>query len=211
MVDVYVGGQLQSTNQIPVNGLFDIPVTLTAFNTSNTVLAVVRVSLEGLNWEAEQELTVFWHEPRATIKGRVSNPVGVALEGVKVTPIHEGIEGNPIYTLADGNYLLDNLPTGTYRLQFTKNGYVVETQTLITLASDEERERNVAMALRGDVNLDGFINAADIVPINRHALGIEAITDALNLLAADVNDDGFVNAADIVPVNRHALGIELIQ
>ena len=71
---------------------------------------------------------------------------------------------------------------------------------------------NASTVLIGDVNGDGFVNAADIVPINRHALGIELMAaGSLSLLAADVNGDGFVNAADIVPINRHALGIELIS
>ena len=69
----------------------------------------------------------------------------------------------------------------------------------------------LSSVLLGDVNLDGFVNAADIVPINRHALGIESITNDLSLQAADVNKDGFVNAADIVPINRHALGIEQLE
>ena len=210
MVDIYVGGQLQSTNQIPENGHFDIPVTLLVFDANNTIVAVARGAVEGFGWTSQQEMTVLWHEARVTFAGTVRNPVGLPLSAVQVVAVRGSVPAKTVFTDSEGHYHIDNVDAGEYVLHFTKSGYVVEQQAPVMLESGEEQKLDVTMALRGDVNLDGFVNAADIVPVNRHALGIELITHPLKLLAADVNGDGFVNAADIVPINRHALGIEAI-
>lgn len=59
-------------------------------------------------------------DPAATITGRVSDPSGPALGGVRI----EVVEVNRSTTsLADGTYRLVNLPSGTYSITFTLAGY----------------------------------------------------------------------------------------
>ena len=146
------------------------------------------------------------------IRGKIACPLGY-LGGVTVTLWQGADKIAEDTTTAGGVYEIGALPPGdNYRLTFVKVAYVFVADIGITLMDGVEHNMDeVAMALLGDVNLDGFVNAADIVPTNRHALGIEPITNPLRLSAADSNGDGFVNAADIVPINRHALGIELMK
>lgn len=57
----------------------------------------------------------------------------------------------------------------------------------------------------GDLNLDGFIDALDIVPFKQALSDPEGYKTAYDLseaeffVVADINDDGFVDALDIQP------------
>ncbi len=133
-----------------------------------------------------------------------------ALAGVTVRLLHNGIELQQSATAADGSYSFLGVAVGSYELQFTRAAHVQRTVEA-EVTSGGAFVVNAELALRGDANLDGYVNGADTVPINRYALGIELISADLALLTADANQDTYVNGADIVPVNRHALGIELMQ
>ena len=143
-----------------------------------------------------------------TVTGIVSDLLG-PLPQATVTALQGGAIVAQSITNAAGEYVLD-LPPDHHVLIFTKERHIKLSQNS-TVVSAHHEVLDGTIALLGDVNLDGFVNAADIVPVNRHALGIELITNPLALLAADVNEDGYTNAADIVPINRHALGIQLIE
>ena len=56
--------------------------------------------------------------------------------------------------------------------------------------------------LCGDVNCDGYVTTADVVPVFRLAMYQEPVCSEW---AADVNCDGFVTTADVVPVFRCAM------
>ena len=51
-----------------------------------------------------------------------------------------------------------------------------------------------AFAAGGDVNNDNTVNAADLLALEQHILGVNVIDD----IFADVNGDGVVDSADLV-------------
>ncbi|MCK5109365.1 MAG: hypothetical protein KAR25_06715, partial [Methanosarcinales archaeon] len=57
----------------------------------------------------------------------------------------------------------------------------------------------------GDVNCDGYVTTADVVPVFRRAMYLEPVCSEW---AADVNCDGYVTTADVVPVFRCAMYLE---
>lgn len=59
----------------------------------------------------------------------------------------------------------------------------------------------------GDVNADGFIDAADAIMIKRYDAGLINLTNE-ELKTADITGDGFVDAADAVKILRIDAGIE---
>ena len=63
---------------------------------------------------------------------------------------------------------------------------------------------------KGDVNLDGSINVADIAMIASHIKGIKPLVGD-SLKAADVNGDGNVNVADIAMIASHIKGIKALS
>ena len=64
-----------------------------------------------------------------------------------------------------------------------------------------------ATGLKGDVNLDGSVTAADLTLLARHIGGIELITNETALVNANVNGDGSITAADLTKLARYVGGI----
>ncbi len=142
-----------------------------------------------------------------TISGKIS--VGNRQVTLQVRNPHNSLDYlNQTTSAVDGtfsfSYAMHSPIQGIYRVALS--GEEMQTPYTWTYFYDGK----MVSFILGDVNGDGHINAADIVPINRHALGIEIMTCPRMLAAADTNGDGYVNAADIVLINRHALGIELM-
>ncbi len=175
--------------------------------------SVASYSSVALSGAYDQTLTIEVRDNQSisgTVKYGVVSGAQPELAGVTVNLLYNGNQLQTTTTAADGSYSFTGVAVGSYSLQFSKAAHVQRTLT-VDVTAGGAFVVNTLLALRGDANLDGFVNGADIVPVNRHALGIELITSELALLAADANQDDLVNGADIVPVNRHALGIELMQ
>ena len=94
---------------------------------------------------------------------------------------------------------------------FDNNDKKVETENTIIgsgyvlkFTKDEER-KEFTIVISGDVNGDGKADFKDILQINRHRLGKQALTGAF-LKAGDVNNDGKADFKDILKVNKFRLG-----
>jgi hypothetical protein len=68
-----------------------------------------------------------------------------------------------------------------------------------------------AGTMKGDVDLDGDIDARDLTLMARHIAKIELITDPAALDNADINSDGDISAFDLTKLARHIAKIETIQ
>lgn len=71
----------------------------------------------------------------------------------------------------------------------------------------EKKPVEPVTGLKGDVNLDGLVNSADLTVLARHVGGIEPITNATALANADVNGDSEINSADLTKHARFVGGI----
>ena len=80
----------------------------------------------------------------------------------------------------------------------------VATGNKIVITKGEER-KEFAIVVKGDTNGDAKADFKDILKINRHRLGKQALTEAF-LKAGDVNEDAKADFKDILKVNRYRLG-----
>src|ERR1700750_1017399 len=78
-------------------------------------------------------------EVTARIKGTVTDPTGAVLPNIKVTATNQD-RGVAITTtsLANGDYIFQKLPIGTYSVSATSSGFVRFTATGIVLNIDQE-------------------------------------------------------------------------
>ncbi|MBQ2058850.1 MAG: dockerin type I repeat-containing protein, partial [Firmicutes bacterium] len=66
----------------------------------------------------------------------------------------------------------------------------------------------LADVTRGDVNLDGKVDAADLTVLARHVAGISFLTDPQALSNADVTGEGGISASDLTKLARFVAHIE---
>lgn len=64
--------------------------------------------------------------------------------------------------------------------------------------------------MKGDVNVDGEIDANDLTALARHIAGIEILTNPVALDNADIDSNNDISAEDLTKLARHIAGIELI-
>lgn len=139
---------------------------------------------------------------------------GVVSDGTTADPLDEalvvlrGAVNISRTTNASGVYLFDALPSGTYTVVASKEGFVTSTTTLSVTTKSTVANHNVEMAPvnpfapAGDVNGDGTINAVDVQLAINGVLG-----NNLGGMDADVNGDNELNAVDIQIVVNAALGV----
>ena len=80
-----------------------------------------------------------------------------------------------------------------------------DDNTSITIEeSDWEGEviLTIPMALLGDANGDGKVNADDILEVVSYIMGNPSTSEKFNKVLADANSDGAIDAADIVAITN---------
>lgn len=127
-----------------------------------------------------------------------------------ITPVGKG-DNTPAYEVEDTNL------TVTYSLPcavaYTTDG-VKYTRIKATSGSDGSYVYNLAdipadakisVVVKGDVNGDGKVSAADVTRLNAIALG-RIVPTGDRSFASDINEDGKISAADVTRLNAVALG-----
>ena len=73
------------------------------------------------------------------------------------------------------------------------------------------KDTTIALAFKGDVNLDGAVKSSDATMIKRTIAGTYEITKALGRLTADVNSDGEVKSSDATMLSRSIASTYVIK
>lgn len=103
-------------------------------------------------------------------------------------------------TTLESSYSIKNIPTGTYQLEFRKEGCVTGTGEL-TLGQ-EKRVLDLLLCCPGDVNMDGQINIGDAGRLYSHIRETNMLKDPYALACADSTGDGQVNIGDVARLYR---------
>lgn len=111
-------------------------------------------------------------------------------------------------TTVKGNttaYSIEGVEAGTYTMKVSKANHVTREYTVVV--ADENVTQDVKICPKGDVNLDGEVNADDLTALARHVARIENLTDSYALLNADVDGDGDLTAVDLTKLARYVARI----
>jgi hypothetical protein len=109
-----------------------------------------------------------------------------------------------VKTGINGNFILPNLPTGTYKLRAIYSGYLAAEKGGFVIPNNSlEINAGTVTLIGGDVNADNAINILDIGAIISKfgKTGVAVGSVSANCTAsdepADINDDGNVNISDL--------------
>ena len=131
------------------------------------------------------------------IKGTVTDPAGAVVANASVTATNEATGVKFVTTTqADGNYIFQQLPVGTYTIAVTAAGFKSFSATGILLNIDQEYVEAVKMAVG---------NSVEIVSVR---------ADAVQVNTTDMELSNVVNSEQIVElplIGRNFTGLELTQ
>ena len=132
--------------------------------------------------------------------------IGEATSGVTVTePIDGWVEGRNTFTVSGSNACIVAVKdaNGTYsRVVATAE----ETDGVYSFTvEDITADTELVVAVAGDVNGDGQVNASDVTMARAASLG-NVTLDNLSAMLVDANGDGNINAADATLLRAVSLG-----
>lgn len=168
-----------------------------AENVTTDVLAVITVEVPGKPAVGTYDIE-FFIEDISKDGGEVWAE-DVSVKATLTVADHEWDE--PTYTVNE-----DGTHTATYTC---KNNHT-KTETAphdFTAGDCVCGAKKPATGLKGDVNLDGKVDALDLAIMARVVPGIDSLTDAQSKINADVNEDGKIDAIDLAKFARFVPGI----
>lgn len=104
-------------------------------------------------------------------------------------------------------YVFENIKSGTYTLEVSKDNHAVRTYEVTV--NGEDITQDAKIHLIGDVTGDGKVNTIDVARANTCAKGVSALSE-YEYACADANGDGRVNTLDAARMNSHAKGVSLL-
>ena len=125
-----------------------------------------------------------------TLVGRAEDPEGTALPGVTVTATSSGLQGSRVtYTGVNGDFVLPNLPTGSYRVIFSLQGMTTIEQ-IVT------------------VDLGRAAKATATLQVTEIEESIEVVADTPTAVVnKQVSANFTYDKVDRLPINREPIAI----
>lgn len=105
------------------------------------------------------------------------------------------LDGNPINGATEDEYTFSAEVAGTYSVRITSAAGTDKTIDICEVADV------IALSVKGDINLDGTVNSADLVLLQKYLLMNEALSKTQGALA-DINEDDYVDCFDAVLLRK---------
>ena len=138
--------------------------------------------------------------------GTTSSIVTSLANGTKVTVVEKAAG-------TTNGYTWDKIVTGDGLVGYVANSYLKYEESEGNSDKTNSNDANTSTSTNtktyelGDVNLDGEIDSADLLAIQKHLLNVKKITDETKLKNADVNKDGEIDSADLLRIQKYLLGV----
>ena len=142
-----------------------------------------------------------------TVSGTVTSYLKDS-DTVTIELFAEGAAEATYRTTVAGNtaeYSIAGVAAGTYTMKVSKANHITSEYEVVV--GTEAVAKDVKICPKGDVNLDGEVNADDLTALARHVAKIEILEDAYALLCSDVDDNGTQSADDLTKLARYVAKI----
>ena len=131
------------------------------------------------------------------------------------TEIQYVIGIDPVTKLSDFITKFDNNPSSLHiydkdGLEMTDPESLIGSYMTIKLIINDIVYDELVIAVRGDLDGDGYVTAVDLVEVKNLILGISEET-LLNKVISDIDLDDYVTAVDLVSVKQYILGLGLLN
>lgn len=123
-------------------GTYTLRATATGFSADTESIVLNEVVQPG---RVDFQLATLPDQQRGTISGRVTDAQGNELEGVTVRVTAGPSTGQTTTTDDDGDYVISDLPVGTYSLSFTRSGFAGRTITGVNVTNGQTTVLDVAL------------------------------------------------------------------
>jgi len=152
-------------------------------------------------------ITLTFHTGTGSIEGRIIFPEGkggaFTKESVFIRlrqPGSETLMGRAVaWPSPDGNYVIEQLPAGTYYLYAVTVDFDPFISDTFTLSDGQTVIRDIIFGIPGDANLDCRVNILDLLFVRNRMLQDVSSGDNWQ---ADVNQDGSINILDLLYVRN---------
>jgi hypothetical protein len=136
-------------------------------------------------------LCVYGADVNGRIKGTVTDPAGAVVANAAVTATNQATGVKFVTTTqADGNYVFQQLPVGTYTITVTAAGFKSFSATGILLTIDQEYVEPVKMAVGSAVEVVSI--QADAVQVNTTEMELSNVMDTAQIVELPLLDRNFV-------------------
>jgi hypothetical protein len=123
------------------------------------------------------------------ILGRISDPTGAVLSGVKVTATNEATSvGQDALSNDSGDFVFPNVPVGTYSLSFDLKGFKKAVRRSIALDVNQVITLNMTMQLGGNEEVVDVTAEAPLVDTSSTQLGAVVNNRSVNELPLNARD-----------------------
>jgi len=182
-----------SNSPVPLNGTLELTASTVAFAnyawtgpngfTSDMQNPEIDNATSALDGTYEVISIVYGCEsaPASTVVSVSGSPASINLNGAVITENSSPVNGVSL-----------NL-TGDLNDSFTTN-----TDGLYTFAVDNGGTYEISASKNNDVTTNNGVSTLDIILMQRHILGVQALSSPYKIIAADVNRSGSVSTLDIL-------------
>jgi hypothetical protein len=123
------------------------------------------------------------------VLGRVADPSGAVLSGVKVTAVNEATGvARDAQTGDSGDYVFPDLPVGTYTLNFELTGFKKDVRKGLALDVNQVITLNMTMQLGGAQEVVDVTSEAPLVDTTSTQLGAVVNNRSVNELPLNARD-----------------------
>ena len=214
--------QASSFDRVTVNSSYGVAITKFNWGSNMTVanagviLGIAAELDEGRDYLGSAELNLHYllgRNPLATcfVTGygtlspknphhRPSMVKGQAMKGMLVGGVNSSLEDSA------AKAYLANAPSAKCYVDHSESYSTNEVTTywnspLIYLLALLEGESNEVIEIKGDINLNGIVDAEDILLLKKYLLGAGTLTSK-QAVNADINGDGKINSFDLAEIKK---------